>query len=105
MSRSHPYKPEADKNRIDHRDPAHERHMSAVQSTAGWARALQTPCERHDAPEGLPCWSWEGEDGADHAGLCGRRARIAGLVRPAAPSRVAGAPTHPNHLHPNRLAH
>lgn len=102
MSKSNPSDPSRTPSK---RDPDHERKLSAAQSRAGWARALEAPCERHHAPEGAPCWSWEGEDGADHEGLCDRRARIAGLVRPAAPSRVAGAPTPSNHRHPNRPAH
>lgn len=101
MSRSNPSDPSRTPSK---RDPAHERHMSAAQSAAAWARALQVPCERHDAPDGAPCWSWEGEDGAVHAGLCGGRARIAGLVRPGVPSR-GSAPTPSNHRHPNRPAH
>lgn len=79
MSRSNP----TDPSRLaSKRDPLAEFARSTAQSRSGWTRALQVECQRHHAAEGVPCWSWEGEDGADHAGLCDHRAREAGLIRP-----------------------
>lgn len=56
-----------------------------------WALILRTPCSRHDASSGAPCWASPTETGGQATGACGMRVLTARRAHRPGRSRRKGA--------------